>query len=125
MSMKVLLAAFVAVSVVVAAPGEKPKDNYATLIVGKWEVSKADAGTVPEGSVIEFTKDGKMKIAHKKGGEEFNLDGTYKMEGDKFTFSIKIGDDEKSQTITITKLTETTLVTKDKDDKAVEFTKKK
>ena len=35
--------------------------DYAKLLIGKWEVAKADEGTVPVGSVIEFTRDAKVK----------------------------------------------------------------
>ena len=55
------------------ARSEDDKTDYKKLIVGKWEVSKADEGTVPEGTQVEFTKDGKLKIAAKMGDEDFKL----------------------------------------------------
>src|SRR5947208_17091319 len=76
------------------------KVDYAKMIVGKWEVTKADANTLPVGSVVEFTKDGKVNITEKMGDNEMKFDGKYKVEGDKFTVTIKIGDDEHSNTIT-------------------------
>jgi uncharacterized protein (TIGR03066 family) len=94
---------------------EKP--DYAKLIVGKWEVTKADQGTVPTGAVVEFAKDGKIKITGKKDGAEMTIEGTYKVEKDTFTMTMKIGDQEKSQTITITKMTDKEMATKDKDGK--------
>lgn len=103
---------------------EKKADN-AKLLVGKWEVSKADEGTVPPGTLIEFTKDGKMKLSAKKGTESFDLEGTYKVEKDTFTFALKLGEESKEQTITITKINDTELHTKNKDGKVVEFKKTK
>jgi len=101
------------------------KVDYAKLIVGNWEVSKADENTVPVGSVVEFTKDGKMTVTAKEGGTEMKLEGTYKVDKDTFTFTLKAGDQDFSQTITITKLSEKEMATKDKDGKTVELTKKK
>ena len=104
---------------------EDKKIDYAKMIVGKWEAIKAGEGTIPVGTVVEFTKDGKLKIAGKKDDVEIALEGTYKVEGNKFTFKMKIGDEEKEQTITITKLTETEMATKNKDDQVVELKRKK
>src|SRR5438874_12073503 len=73
------------------------KVDYAKMIVGNWEVTKADEGTVPPHTMIEFTKDGKVKVTGKKGGEELNIEGTYKVEGDKFTVTMTQGDDEHTQ----------------------------
>ncbi len=100
------------------------KTDYAKLIVGKWEVTKAEPGTVPEGTLIEFTKDGKMKVSAKKDGTDVTIEGTYKVEKNTFTMALKIGDEERKQTITITKISEKEMSTKDKDGKAVELKKK-
>lgn len=108
-----------------ASARAEDKVDYAKLIVGKWEVSKANPGTLPEGTVIEFTKDGKLKIAAKKDDMEVSFEGTYKVEKDTFTYKLKIGDEEKSETITITKISEKEMTTKNKEDKVVELTKKK
>src|SRR5438094_3577702 len=82
------------------APAQE-KGDLAKKIVGKWEVTKADAGTVQEGTLVEFTKDGKMKVTGKKDGMEMAFEGTYKVEKDSFTMTMKVGDMEKSQTITV------------------------
>jgi uncharacterized protein (TIGR03066 family) len=115
-----------AVVVVLNASGraEDDKVDYAKLIVGKWEVSKADEGTVPPGAVIEFTKDGKMKATLAKGGEDVTLEGTYKVVKDTFEMTMKVGDEERKQTITITKINAKEMSTKNKDGKVVELKKK-
>jgi uncharacterized protein (TIGR03066 family) len=89
---------------------DKPDD--AKLIVGKWEVIKAAPGTVPEGAIIEFTKDGKLKATINTD----TIEGTYTLDGDKI--KTKIGDQEK-ETITIVKISDKEMSTKDKDGKEV------
>lgn len=100
------------------------KIDYAKMLVGKWEVSKADPDTVPVGSTIEFTKDGKLKINGKKDDVEMAIDGTYTVKDDTFTYKLKIGDMELSDTITIAKISKTDAVTKNKEGKVVELKKK-
>jgi uncharacterized protein (TIGR03066 family) len=101
---------------------EKP--DYAKLIVGKWEVSKADEGTVPMGTLIEFTKDGKVKLSGTKEGKDFTAEATYKVEGNKFTVTTKQDDKERTQTITIKKISETEMSTENAEGKVVELKKK-
>jgi len=100
------------------------KVDYAMMLVGKWEVAKADEGTVPVGTTIEFTKDGKMKIGGKKDDKEMSFEGTYTVKDNTFTFKLKIGEDEQSQTITITKISKTEASTENKEGKKVELKKK-
>ena len=119
-----LLAVGVIVCLMSSGARAEEKIDYAKMLVGKWEVTKADEGTVPAGTIVEFTKDGKFKVGGKKGDDEINLEGTYKVEKDTFTFTVKMGDDETTQTITITKITDKELHTKNKDDKVVELKKK-
>jgi len=113
-----------ALLVSVSATARADEKDYPKLIVGMWEVTKAAEGTVPEGTLIEFTKDGKMKVSSKKGDDDFKLEGTYKVVKSTFEFTLKLGDMEKSQTITITKLTEKEMATKNEEGKAVELKKK-
>src|SRR5262245_59575353 len=112
----------VATVIVLLSTGGRAEDkvDYAKLMVGKWEVTKADEGSVPEGTLIEYTKDGKMKAS--VGG--MDLEGTYKVEKNTFIFTMKIGDVEKKQTITITKISEKEMATKGEDGKVVELKKK-
>lgn len=107
------------------AMAEEKKGDYTKLIVGKWEVTKADEGTVPTGTMIEFTKDGKMLFVAKMGDQEIKLEGTYKVDGSAFKMTTKFGEEEKTQVITIKSLDDKTLSTADKDGKAVVLTRKK
>ena len=107
-----------------SARAEDDTSKYPKLIVGQWEVSKADEGTVPPGTVIEFTKDGKLKATIGKGDDKMTVEGTYKVVKNTFEMTMKVGDQEKSRTITITKLTAKELATKNEDGKVVELKKK-
>jgi uncharacterized protein (TIGR03066 family) len=122
-ALKLLTVGAVVCLLVSAAPGEE-KPDYAKLIVGKWEVAKADPGTVPAGATIEFIKDSKVKAIVKKGGAEMTVEGTYKVEKDTVTLTMQVGDKERTQTITITKISDKEMATKDQDGKVVEFKRK-
>jgi uncharacterized protein (TIGR03066 family) len=108
-----------------SAVADETKPDYSKLIVGKWECTKSDPGTLPVGSGVEFTKDGKMLLNMKMGDQALKMEGTYKLAGDKFDMAFKMGDQEHKQTITIKKLDDTTMSTADGDGKAVVLTRKK
>jgi uncharacterized protein (TIGR03066 family) len=115
----------VAVAAVVCLVGAAARaEDNAKLIVGKWTVEKADEGTVGKGATVEFTSDGKVKAVHKKGDEDVTVEGTYKVDGDKLTMTLKIGDMEQKIDITIKKLTKTELHTENSEGKKVELMKK-
>ena len=93
-------------------------------IVGTWEVSKGE----PLGGIVEFSKDGKLKMTMKLGDTSLSMDGSYSVEGEILKVSMKGPDGkERTETIKITKLTDKELVTEEKKgDKAdiTEFKKK-
>src|SRR6185312_5753164 len=88
------------------------KPDYAKLLVGKWEVTKSDPRTVPQGAVIEFKKDGKVTVTAKIEDKEMSFEGTYKLEGNTFTLVMKVGEMEHSNTITIVKISAKEMSTK-------------
>lgn len=105
-----------------AAPA--PSSNQ-KKILGVWEITKSDDGT-PLMTTIEFTKDGKVKVITPVGDQKVNIDGTYKMEGNKVTITLQTPDGkETTDTLTITKLTTKELITKDSKGQSDEFKKKK
>lgn len=101
-------------------------------IVGLWELSKGE--TVPEGSTMEFTKDGKVKMTINDKGKEVKMEAKYKVDEDKLSLTL-LGPDgkvlkgpdgkEAKETVTITKLTDKEFEVKDKNGKVDKFTKKK
>ena len=106
-----------------AAADEKKTDN-AKLAVGTWDVIKSHDGGPPKGGVVEFTKDGKIKVSGEQDGMKMNFDGTYKVDGNKLALTFKIGDSEQSVDLTIDKLDEKTFATTSKNGK-VELARKK
>ena len=90
------------------------KIDNAKLMVGKWETTKADPGTI-----IEFIKDGKMIVGVKKADSDMTLEGTYKLEGNKFTMTIKVDGEEKTGVITILSINDKELATEDPEGKKV------
>jgi uncharacterized protein (TIGR03066 family) len=119
-----MLAVGAIVCLVGASVRAEDKVDYKKLIVGKWEISKAEEGTVPIGTIVEFTKDGKFIVTGKKDGEDLKIEGTYTVEKNTFTFKAKIGEEERSQTIEITKISEKEMSTKNSEGKVVECKKK-
>lgn len=99
------------------------KDDPAQKLVGVWEVTKS-AGDLPNGTTIEFTKDGKLKAVLKADDQEIKLEGTYKLEKDKIAVKVKVGEETIEETVTIKKLTNTELEIEDKEAKVTTFKKK-
>ena len=60
------------------AEGRNEKPDNAKLLLGQWEVTRAER-EVPVGTVIEFSKDGKMKITFSEDGKKQSLDAVYKI----------------------------------------------
>lgn len=114
----ILAGAAVAVLTVAAggsAPGQAEKID-GKLLVGKWR--SGEKSNQNEKVFLEFTTDGKVLIAFDVGGgKEFKLDGTYKLTGDKLAVKMSFMGEDKSQTLTVNKLTATELVTTDEEGK--------
>jgi uncharacterized protein (TIGR03066 family) len=124
-ALRLLAAGAMVCALTVGARAEEKKADNAKLLVGTWEVTKADKDTLPVGSVVELAKEGKLKVTHKVEGKEETREGTYTVEGDKFTVTVKAGDNVSKHTITIKKISDTELVTTDEQGKSVEFKRKK
>jgi len=122
--MKSLCAAALGVAVLVFAGTAQAQDDNAKKIVGSWELTKA-GGDLPVGSIVEFTKDGKLTAVVKADGQEIKFEGTFKVEKEKLTVKLKVGDQNVEETVTIKKLTEDALELEDKDKKTDTFKKKK
>lgn len=86
---------------------------------------KADEGSLPVGTVVTFTRDGKLRMAGKVDGQEKVREGTFTVDGEKFTIVHKEGEKEQKMTITIKKLTADEFVATSDDGKTVEFKRKK
>jgi uncharacterized protein (TIGR03066 family) len=106
--------------------GEDKKASNKEKIIGTWELVKTTArGGAPPGTIVEFTKDGKLKITVTEGGMKLNLEGTYSVEGDTLKTAMKTSDGkEATDTDTIIKLTDKELFLKDTKDQKTELKKK-
>jgi uncharacterized protein (TIGR03066 family) len=126
-SMKTLLLIATGMSVLWLAGSALRADekDTAKLLVGKWEATKVDEGTLPQGTIVEFSKDGKVKVTAKKGDNDLDLGGTYTFANHKLTVKLKMGDEEKEHTVTVKKISETEFVAEHEDGKSITFTKKK
>jgi uncharacterized protein (TIGR03066 family) len=96
--------------------GVSAKDEKidAKKLVGKWEPKEQ---VKDKAFTIEFTKDGKVTITAASGGKDTKVEGTYKVDGNKVTTTMKFGDKERTETHTVSKLTDTELVSKDEKGK--------
>jgi uncharacterized protein (TIGR03066 family) len=98
-----------------SAAADEKKDDHATKIVGKWEITKA-GGQVGPGSTLDFAKDGKIVIVVKEEKESKTIKGTYKIAKDKLT--ITLTDEANTsfdQTLTIKKLTDDAMELEDEN----------
>lgn len=109
-----------ALGLTAAAEDKKGEKIDAKLLVGKWETKEA-GGT----AAVEFTKDGKLTLVATVDGKELKFEGTYKVDGNKLSATLKAGDKEQTQTRTITKLTGTELATTDDKGKERLYTRVK
>ncbi|QEG26601.1 hypothetical protein GobsT_13440 [Gemmata obscuriglobus] len=102
-------------ALLVAAAGVGADDKVEKIdagkLIGKWHPKeKKDV-------VIEFKKEGKLGLTLGEGDKAFKAEGTYKLDGNKLTTTLKAGAQEKTNTITISKLTDTELTGKDENGK--------
>ena len=120
-----LVAVMAVVCLAVTGARADEKADYAKKIVGKWELTKVEEGGLPKGTLVEFGKDGKVKVTVKAEDKEQVLEGTYKVEGESLMLTMKVGEDERKQTITLLKLDDKVMHTKNEMGKMSELTRKK
>jgi uncharacterized protein (TIGR03066 family) len=104
-----------------AAFADDKKDDNKAKLVGIWEATEGEA---PKGATVEFTKDGKLKIAFEADGKKIVIEGTYELDGKSLKTNLKGPDGkERKETMTIEELTDSKLVTKDEKCKVDKFKK--
>ena len=114
------------VIVCVLAVGIRAEDKgNSKLIVGKWTVVKASPGTFPLGTVLDLSKDDKVKVIGKRDDMEFIHEGTYKVDGAKIVITVKVAGEEQKHLLTITKISDTEMVTDHGGGGTIEFKKEK
>jgi uncharacterized protein (TIGR03066 family) len=120
-----MTAAAVAVAFALTAGGraEDEKKDNAKLLIGMWEVTKSFDKGPAVGAVVEFTKDGKIKVKAKLEDKDVVREGAYKVNGDKLTLAMK--DKDTRTMLSIKKLSDKELVVEHDDQKSVELKRKK
>lgn len=125
-----LFVALAAALTVSAAPApqekEKPQDKDKTnaeKLVGKWKLTKTDIKVGDDfAATVEYTKDGKMIISIEVGDNKAEMKGTYKLDKDKIDYKVTLPNGEdKTEILTIKKLTDDELVTTDPEGIKEEF----
>jgi len=120
-----MLRALSAFAVIVLASTLAAAD--ATKLEGTWKLVKSE-NPLPPGATahLVFIKDGKLAIKIDVGGQKLELEGTWKMDGDKLVTMQKTPDGkEQKESHTIKKLDDTDLITVDEKGKTDEFKKAK
>ena len=100
------------------------KDNP-KRVAGQWQVVKATPGTFPLGTVLDLSKDDKAKVVGSRDGKEFLHAGTYAVDGAKIIITVKVAGQEQKHTLTITKSSDTEMVTEHGGGGTIEFKKEK
>src|SRR5581483_101106 len=93
-------------------------------LVGTWEITKSEEPPPPVGAVVEFTKDGKLKVTHKQDGKDVMIEGTYTIDGDKINVVIKADNNEVKHTVTVKKIGKDEISAENDKGKAVVFKRK-
>jgi len=109
---------------VVGTRADDKKVN-AKMVIGKWKVVKAFPGTFPLGTVLDLSKDDKVKVIGKRDDMEFIHEGTYKVDGAKIVITVKVAGEEQKHLLTITKISDTEMVTDHGGGGTIEFKKEK
>jgi uncharacterized protein (TIGR03066 family) len=124
-ALRLMAAGFLMIGIVAGVRAEGKGGISKDKVVGTWEVVKSEEPPPPVGAVVEFGKDGKLKVTHKQDDKDVTLAGTYTVDGDKINVVIKMEDKEIKHTITLKKVGADTISAENDKGKAVEFKRKK
>ncbi|HEY1188925.1 MAG TPA: hypothetical protein VGE74_14820 [Gemmata sp.] len=92
--MRAVVLGVVVVGLLGSPVGGRAADDNKDAIIGLWELAFSDAKDIPAGTRLEFTKDGKVKLALRSDGKEITADDVYKVEKDVLTLG---GADPRNQ----------------------------
>jgi len=103
-----------------ALPATLAADDPKALAGPKpWMVVKSEEA--PPGTRIQFAPDGKLTLTFLIDGKPREVSGTYAVAGNQLTLKLSHDGRERVETRTIKKLTDTALVTEDKNHKVEEL----
>ena len=84
-----------------------------------WTVVKSEEA--PPGTQIHFAPDGKLTVTFQIDGKPRQVSGTYALAGDQLTLKLSHDGRERVETRTVKKLTDSVLITEDKNRKVEEL----
>ena len=92
-----------------AASADEPTSGKldVTKLIGKWEPTDLPKGVK---AMVEFAKDGKLLVRNEVGGQPLRLEGTYKLDGNRLAVTVKRDGQDRTGTMTVSKLTDDELV---------------
>jgi uncharacterized protein (TIGR03066 family) len=122
--LRLMGAGVIAFVLAVGIRADDAKDNP-KLVVGQWKVVKASPGTFPLGTVLDLSKDAKVKVVGSRDGKGFVHAGTYEVDGAKIIITVKVEGEQQKHTLTITKISDTEMVTEHGGGGTIEFKKEK
>ena len=113
-----------ALALLVVTPTYADEKIDAKLLIGKWEPT---GDKLPPGikAVIEFQKDDKVVVDVEFQGKSQKIEGKYKVDGNKMEMTMKGPDgQERTQKMTIVKLSEKEATLKDEEKNEEQVLKK-
>jgi len=111
-----LISAAIGLVLVGVVPAE-PKISLASSKA--WTVVKSEEA--PPGTQIAFAADGKVTVTIPVDGKSRVVSGTYSLAGDQLTLRLSHDGRERVEARTVKKLTDTVLITEDKNRKLEEL----
>jgi len=95
------------------------QDKVALAGAKAWQVVKSEEA--PPGTKVLFAADGKLTVTFLIDGKAREVSGTYTLSGNLLTLKLSHDGRERVETRTVKKLTDTVLVTEDKNHKIEEL----
>ena len=106
------------VALAAANPASLAQDK-GLLADKEWKVVKSEEA--PPGTRIQFARDGRLTVTFLVEGAARKVTGTYTVAGNQLTLKLSHDGRERVETRTIKKLTDSVLVTEDKNRKLEEL----
>ena len=105
--------------------GVADETDNAKMVIGKWKVIKASPRTFPLGTILDLSKDDKVRVIRGQDGKESIHAGTYEVDGATIVITVTVAGEEQKHTLTVTKISDTEMATDHGGGGTIEFKKEK